>query len=140
MSPSHKLDPALVAAACPAVREVLNRVGDKWSVQIVKLLGAGPVRFNELKRQVEGISQRMLTLTLRGLERDGIVSRHVEPTVPPRVEYALTELGFTLLKPVCALAQWAVDHREAIHAAQLAFDAANAKPSLRPIPVRAAVR
>lgn len=138
MSPGHKLDPTLVAAACPAVREVLNRVGDKWSVQIVKLLGEGPVRFNELKRQIEGISQRMLTLTLRGLERDGIVSRHVEPTVPPRVEYALTDLGFTLLKPVCALAQWAVDHREAIHAAQQSFDRANEKPAQKPMPVRAA--
>lgn len=137
MSPSHIDDPAL-AAACPAVREVLNRVGDKWSVLIVKLLGDGPVRFNELRRQTEGISQRMLTLTLRGLERDGLVSRHVEPTVPPRVEYALTDLGRTLLEPVRALAQWALDHREAIHAAQQSFDRANAKPVQKAIPVRAA--
>src|SRR5215475_7991951 len=86
--------------ACPAVREVLNRVGDKWSVQIVALLGEGPMRFSELRRAIEGISQRMLTLTLRGLERDGLITRTVFPEIPPRVDYDLTRLGKTLLEPI----------------------------------------
>jgi DNA-binding HxlR family transcriptional regulator len=117
--------PAHSADTCPAVREVLNRVGDKWSVQVVGLLGAGPKRFNELRRSIEGISQRMLTLTVRNLERDGLVTRTIEPTIPPKVEYALTELGRTLLVPVAALAQWALDHRTAIHAAQQKYDVTN---------------
>jgi DNA-binding HxlR family transcriptional regulator len=107
---------------CIAVREVLNRVGDKWSVLIVRMLGDGPLRFSELKRSVEAISQRMLTLTLRGLERDGLVRRTVHPTVPPQVEYALTELGQTLLEPVNALAAWADDHRTEITQARGRFD------------------
>src|SRR6188508_3385488 len=82
--------------SCPAVRDVLNRVGDKWSVQIVALLGDGRMRFSELRRAIEGISQRMLTLTLRGLERDGLVTRTIFPTIPPRVDYELTTLGRTL--------------------------------------------
>jgi len=117
--PEHSAD------ACPAVREVLNRVGDKWSVQIVGLLGPTPKRFNELRRSIEGISQRMLTLTLRNLERDGLVTRTVEPTIPPKVEYALTDLGHTLLVPVTALAQWALDNRMRIHAAQQKYDTVN---------------
>ncbi len=121
MSPSHK-EITHTADACPAVREVLNRVGDKWSVLIVGLLGPGPKRFSELRRAVEGISQRMLTLTLRGLERDGLITRTVEPTIPPKVEYELTKLGRTLLVPVDALAQWALDHRTKIHAAQQKYD------------------
>lgn len=115
--------------ACPAVREVLNRVGDKWSVLVVSLLGDGPKRFNELRRSIEGVSQRMLTLTLRGLERDGLITRTVEPTIPPKVEYELTKLGKTLLEPVFALSKWAVDHRVAIHEAQMKFDAKQAKKS-----------
>jgi len=111
--------------SCPAVREVLNRVGDKWSVLVVGLLGNGPKRFSALRRAIEGISQRMLTLTLRGLERDGLITRTVEPTIPPKVEYELTDLGRTLLVPVAALAQWAVDHRTSIHAAQQKYDAEN---------------
>jgi DNA-binding HxlR family transcriptional regulator len=107
---------------CPAVREVLNRVGDKWSVLLIGMLGAGPLRFNELKHRVEGISQRMLTLTLRGLERDGLVTRTVFATVPPRVDYELTALGRTLLVPVQALAAWAGDHREDIQGARERFD------------------
>jgi DNA-binding HxlR family transcriptional regulator len=114
---------------CPAVREVLNRVGDKWTVLIVSLLGEKPHRFSELKRAIEGISQRMLTLTLRGLERDGLVTRSVEPTIPPKVEYALTDLGRTLLVPVHALAQWALDHRVPIHEAQRKYDAVNVRPA-----------
>jgi DNA-binding HxlR family transcriptional regulator len=126
MSPSHK---GLSPERCPAVREVLNRVGDKWSVQIVALLGDGSKRFNELRRSIEGISQRMLTLTLRGLERDGLVSRSVEPTIPPRVDYALTPLGETLLEPIMGLAAWAAEHREAIQGARDRYDRAAKKTS-----------
>jgi len=110
------------AGECLAVREVLSRVGDKWSVLVVSLLGAGPLRFSELRRSVEGISQRMLTLTLRGLERDGLVSRTVHPTLPPSVEYALTPLGQTLLEPVHALSTWALENRTRIQAARERFD------------------
>jgi DNA-binding HxlR family transcriptional regulator len=115
-------------AACLAAREVLNRVGDKWSVQVIGLLGNGPQRFSELRRSIEGISQRMLTLTLRGLERDGLVTRTVFPTIPPRVDYDLTKLGRTLLEPVRALATWAEKHREEIQGARDRFDA-NARSS-----------
>src|SRR5438477_11568106 len=104
MSPSNK-QVIHGPAACPAVRDVLKRVGDKWSIQVVALLRDGPKRFSELRRLVEGVSQRMLTLTLRGLERDGLVERSVEPTIPPRVDYELTDLGRTLLEPVMALGQ-----------------------------------
>jgi DNA-binding HxlR family transcriptional regulator len=89
---------------------------------IVTLLGEGPQRFNELRRSIDGISQRMLTLTLRNLERDGLVSRTIEPTTPPRVEYALTPLGRTLLEPVMALAAWAGEHREAVRTARDRYD------------------
>ena len=108
---------------CRAVSSVLARVGDKWSVLIVNLLGDGPKRFNEIKRMVGGISQRMLTLTLRGLERDGLVTRTVYPTVPPRVDYELTELGHSLWKPVEALGAWARQNQAEIAAARLRFDA-----------------
>jgi DNA-binding HxlR family transcriptional regulator len=101
----------------------LNRIGDKWSVYVVSILGDGPKRFSELKRTIDGISQRMLTLTLRGLERDGLVTRTVFPTVPPRVDYELTPLGRTLLPPVMALAAWAKANGEQIYAARERFDA-----------------
>lgn len=122
MSPRH-METTHSPERCLAVREVLNRVGDKWSVLIVSLLGEQPRRFNELRRMIQGISQRMLTLTLRGLERDGLVSRTIFPTIPPRVEYALTPLGRTLLAPVQALAEWAGEHREEIQKARNVFDA-----------------
>src|SRR5260370_540111 len=93
MSPGHNHVPG----KCPAVREVLNRVGDKWSVLAVALLGDGTKRFSELRRTIEGISQRMLTLTLKGLERDGLVTRTMYPTIPPRVAYRLTKLVTSLL-------------------------------------------
>jgi DNA-binding HxlR family transcriptional regulator len=109
-------------AGCIAVREVLKLVGDKWSVLVVAILGKGPLRFSELKRTIEGISQRMLTLTLRGLERDGLVTRTVTPTVPPRVDYELTSLGMTLLEPVSALAKWAERNRTTIQGARDRFD------------------
>lgn len=115
------------ASTCPAVREVLSRVGDKWTVQIVDLLGGGAMRFSELRRSIEGISQRMLTHTLRGLERDGLVTRTVFPTIPPRVDYALTALGETLLEPIQGLAEWAAANRFSIQAARDRFDTAGAK-------------
>jgi DNA-binding HxlR family transcriptional regulator len=107
---------------CLAVREILSRVGDKWSVLAVVLLADGTKRFSELKRLIEGISQRMLTLTLRGLERDGLVKRTVFPTVPPRVEYELTPLGRGLIEPVTALSEWAKAHQREIQRAREAFD------------------
>lgn len=110
---------------CAAVRELLTRVGDKWSVLIVGTLGDGPQRFSELRRGIAGISQRMLTLTLKGLERDGLVTRTVTPTIPPRVDYELTRLGRTLLEPVGALYEWATAHRAAIETARTRFDAAD---------------
>lgn len=119
MSPSHIFEPS---ERCLAARAVLNRVGDKWSILTVGMLQDGPKRFSELKRSIEGVSQRMLTLTLRGLERDGLVTRTVTPTIPPRVDYALTPLGETLLEPVLALSNWAVAHREDIQAARDLFD------------------
>jgi DNA-binding HxlR family transcriptional regulator len=120
MLPSHKHVPH---DSCPAVREVLNRIGDKWSVLIVGLLGDGPKRFSELRREIEGISQRMLTLTLKGLERDGLVTRTLYPTIPPRVEYHLTDLGRTLWKPIQSLAKWAQENREQIQKARNLYDA-----------------
>jgi DNA-binding HxlR family transcriptional regulator len=113
--------------SCPAVREVLNRVGDKWSVLVVALLGDGPRRFSELRRSIEGISQRMLTLTLRGLERDGLLTRTLYPSVPPRVDYALTKLGRTLLRPIMTLTTWAEQNRVAIQQARQRYDARAAK-------------
>jgi DNA-binding HxlR family transcriptional regulator len=107
---------------CRGVASILARVGDKWSVFVIMLLGDGPRRFNELRRMVGGISQRMLTLTLRGLERDGLVTRTVFPTIPPRVDYELTDLGRGLCKPVEALGQWAIDHQREIEAARARFD------------------
>ena len=107
---------------CRAVSAVLVRVGDKWSVLVVALLGGGPRRFNEIKRLVGGISQRMLTLTLRGLERDGLVTRKVTASTPPRVDYPLTDLGRSLWQPVRLLSEWARTHRADIDAARQAFD------------------
>src|SRR5215510_8349381 len=102
---------------CRAVSDVLDRVGDKWSVLVVVMLGDGPRRFNELRRSIASISQRMLTLTVRGLERDGLVTRTVFPTIPPRVEYELTKLGRSLLEPVGALGDWArVNHAKIVEA------------------------
>lgn len=108
---------------CRTISALLQRIGDKWSVLVVTTLADGPRRFNELRREIPSVSQRMLTLTLRNLERDGIVSRKVTPSIPPRVDYALTELGRSLHQPVQALSQWALDNVEAIHSAQQEFDA-----------------
>ena len=111
---------------CPAVREVLNRVGDKWSVLVVSLLGNGAMRFSELRRSIEGISQRMLTLTLKGLERDGLITRTVHATIPPRVDYELTRLGRSLLVPVNEIARWAARNREKIQSARTLYNASKA--------------
>lgn len=112
---------------CRAIGELLGRVGDKWTVLVVSTLGEGPKRFNELRRALGSISQRMLTLTLRGLERDGLVTRTVFPTVPPRVDYELTRLGRSLLDPVNGLSLWARKHRAAIAEARRKFDAGQTK-------------
>ena len=122
MKPRHNGLPA----DCRAVSDVLARVGDKWSVLVVTRLGAGSMRFNELRRSIGGISQRMLTLTLRGLERDGLVTRTVFPTIPPRVDYALTSLGRDLLEPVSALGEWATRNQAKIARAREKFDGAAA--------------
>jgi DNA-binding HxlR family transcriptional regulator len=103
--------------------EVLGRVGDKWSLQVIFCLGAGTRRFTDLKRGIDGISQRMLTVTLRGLERDGIVTRTMYPVMPPRVDYALTPMGDTLLDAVSTLIRWAHAHLGEIDAARTAYDA-----------------
>jgi DNA-binding HxlR family transcriptional regulator len=108
--------------ACHA-RDVLDRVGDKWSVYVIALLGDGTRRFTDLLRSIEGISQRMLTVTLRGLERDGIVTRKVYPVVPPRVDYALTPMGQTLLATIRQLIEWADRHTEDIDTARARYDA-----------------
>jgi DNA-binding HxlR family transcriptional regulator len=128
LKPEHIEVPVLPPNAhldgdCRGVASVLARVGDKWSVFVIMLLGGGPRRFNEIKRMVGGISQRMLTLTLRGLERDGLVTRTVFPTIPPRVDYELTKLGRSLLKPVNGLGLWARQNRADIEDARRRFDA-----------------
>ncbi len=111
-----------VAQACPRVTAVLSRIGDKWTVMVVILLREGPLRFSELRRQIGGISQRMLTATLRGLERDGFVTRTVYPTTPPSVDYELTLLGHSLREPVEALGDWAIAHLDVIDGARREFD------------------
>lgn len=129
MKPRHTKE------SCTPVREILSRVGDKWSILVIMLLSERPWRFNELKRAIEGMSQRMLTLTLRGLERDGLVTRTVYPTVPPSVEYALTPLGQSLRGPIVALGTWAQANNEQIDASRRRYDAA----AKRKNPVRTAL-
>jgi DNA-binding HxlR family transcriptional regulator len=109
-------------ADCRAVREILDRIADKWSLYIFVALKDGPVRFNALRRQINGISQRMLTITLRQLERDGLISRTVFPTIPPRVDYELTAIGRSLVAPVMALVTWADSNRDAIEEARRQYD------------------
>ena len=109
-------------ADCRKISQVLARIGEKWSVLIIMNLSDGPRRFSELKRSIDGISQRMLTLCLRGLERDGLVKRTVYPVVPPRVDYELTPLGHSLREPVIALGNWAQRHLTEIYDARVAFD------------------
>jgi DNA-binding HxlR family transcriptional regulator len=108
---------------CEQISALLSRVGDKWTVLVVGVLGKGPSRFNALRRSVGDISQKMLATTLRNLERDGFVTRTVAPTNPPQVEYALTDLGSGLLEPVQALAKWTLDNADRIEAARRAYAA-----------------
>ena len=116
------------------IRDVLDRIGDKWSVLVVVELASGPRRFRELQRAVEGISQRMLTLTVRRLERDGLVLRTVYPTVPAQVDYRLTEMGASLTHLVKALSDWSLSHREAIAVARTAYDAGRRNLAGPPMP------
>jgi len=126
--------PAHLPADCRAVSQILSRIGDKWSVLVVMTLSHGPQRFSQLRGKIGGISQKMLTTTLRGLERDGLVTRTVFPTIPPRVDYELTDLGRDLTVPVIALGEWAKQNQGHIEAARAAFDARqpNASSGLTP--------
>jgi DNA-binding HxlR family transcriptional regulator len=108
---------------CTAISDMLARIGDKWSLLIVSTLGDGPLRFNALRRQIGDISQKMLSSTLKVLERDGLIERTVHPSVPPQVEYSLTELGRELLRPVSALAKWTAANTPRIMAARAEYDA-----------------
>lgn len=117
----------VVTPDCRAVADILARIGDKWTVFVVRSLSDGPMRFTEIKRLINGISQRMLTLTLRGLERDGFVTRTVTPTIPPRVDYELTDLGRTLIGPLHAIGEWAVTNRQRVENARARFDSAAAE-------------
>ena len=122
---------------CQVVSSILSRVGDKWTVLIVMMLANGPLRFSELKRGIGGVSQRMLTLTLRGLERDGLVTRTMFATVPPRVDYELTSLGQSLRVPIEALGNWAFANLDKIEQARASFDAPGRQTVLMPIEVLA---
>ncbi len=115
--------PAENPETCAGIHDFISRIGDKWTLLTVRRLGAGPMRFNALRREVEGVSQKMLAQTLRHLERDGFVTRTVTPTTPPQVEYALTDLGHRLFCPVHALAGFVIDNAEEIEAARAAYDA-----------------
>lgn len=122
MSPANPrvTDPA----ACETISALLSRVGDKWTVLVIRTLSDGPCRFNALRREIGDISQKMLATTLRNLERDGFVSRTVTPSKPPQVEYALTDLGRDLQRPVLALAQWTFENAQKIEAARASYDGA----------------
>ena len=110
-------------AECRAMAQVLDRVGDKWTVMVVGVLSGGPQRFNTVLRTIGGVSHRMLTLTLRGLERDGLVTRTMYPTIPPKVEYELTDLGGSLIAPLRTLSSWGRKNLPAIEKARATFDA-----------------
>jgi DNA-binding HxlR family transcriptional regulator len=134
LKPKHPL----LTEECRPISELLARIGDKWSVLVVSLLGGGPLRFNALRRRIDGISQKMLTATLRSLERDGFVTRTVFSTTPPQVEYELTKLGRDLLVPVGALADWARKNQARVDAARQRFDAQHAEPARGRLPLQAA--
>ena len=118
MKPRH----SHVPDSCRPVTDILDRIGDKWSVGVIRHLGMTKMRFTELRKALESVSQKMLTTTLRALERDGYITRTVFPTIPPRVEYELTDLGRDLLVPVAALGIWAQKNRDRVEAARAAFD------------------
>jgi DNA-binding HxlR family transcriptional regulator len=113
---------------CCTVRDVLGRVGDKWSALTIAMLGTGTKRFSQLRRDIDGISQRMLTVTLRNLERDGLVSRQIYPEVPPRVEYTLTDLGTSLHESILGLVQWSENHTTEIQQARTRYDRTTEAP------------
>jgi len=121
-------DPA--SPVCRTISTLLSRIGDKWTVLVVSALADGPKRFNQLRREIPSVSQRMLTLTFRNLERDGLVSRTVTPSIPPRVDYELTVLGHSLNGPLGALEQWALNHVRDIHDAHDRFDAERREDSI----------
>lgn len=125
-----------VPERCRLVGEVLSRIGDKWSVMVILSLADGGRRFGELRRSIASISQRMLTLTLRNLERDGLVTRTVTPSIPPRVDYRLTELGGSLRGTVEAIGGWAVRHQEDVRASREAYDARAESASDDPVTAR----
>lgn len=131
-SPSHTADtcaPAVERTSACEIRDLLDRLADKWSLLVVELLGHGTRRFSELRREIDGISQRMLTLTLRRLERDGLITRTVHPIVPPRVDYELTALGASLLDAIEPLVAWTRAHRDDIATARTAFDTTVSDPA-----------
>lgn len=111
-------DPTPPESDCRALADILARIGDKWTVMLVGALSEGPVRYNALRRIIPGISQRMLTLSLKGLVQDGLVTRTLYPTIPPRVDYELTDLGRTLVGPLMILLDWVRKHRPAIEVAR----------------------
>jgi DNA-binding HxlR family transcriptional regulator len=121
MKPGHSHD----TDSCRAVADVLARIGDKWTVNIVGLLANGPMRFSEIRRKVSAISHRMLSLTLRGLERDGLVTRTVTPSIPPRVDYELTPRGVTLIGPLMSIGQWAIENQSYVESARTKYDLEN---------------
>jgi len=133
------IPPRETGRRCQRANEVISLIGDKWSVHIVMLLGGGRQRFMEIKRAVDGISHKMLSVTLRGLERDGYLTRTVFPTIPPKVEYELTDLGRELLVPLTALGSWAIDNHHRVAAARTAYDLkeAGAAPAQTPQAERA---
>ncbi|HCO55564.1 MAG TPA: transcriptional regulator [Pelagibacterium sp.] len=120
------------ATVCTAMGDILNRIGDKWSVMVVGRLKGGTMRFSELRRAIDGVSQRMLTLTLRNLERDGLVTRTVYAEIPPRVEYTLTEMGRTLTGPIGALWDWAAEHQDQVARARIHYDRAQDGAAIQP--------
>lgn len=124
---THDFGILLHTHSCRQVAQTLGLIGNKWTVLVIALLASGPMRFNELRRAIGGITQRSLTLTLRELEREGLVTRTVYPTVPSRVEYELTELGLSLREPISALGRWVSTNQGTLEAARRAFDESNAK-------------
>lgn len=129
VSKACSLHPNVLSAQCPT-RKVLDLIADKWTTLVIYLLARGRQRYGDLHRQIGGISQKMLTQTLRKLERDGLVARHVYPEVPPRTEYELTVLGHTLIEPMGALCAWAEDHLSELEQARKRYDHLQKKASL----------
>jgi len=126
-SPPRPHDMVECRQAMLPVHEVIAQISGKWTILVVRILSTGPKRFSELKRQIEGVSQKMLTATLRDLEKDGFVSRKVTPTIPPRVDYALTEMGQELQEPLNVISTWAYGNRQRVEEARERFAEREAK-------------